>query len=253
MNKVVLLTDLGTASFELAHLKASMYGASKDFELIDVTNEVRAFDIVEAYFFINNLWQKYPEDSLFVLSVGVSEGKHNGYLMAQNSNRLFIAPDNGLLTMFLEEHYTQFWEVPETLSLQEAVTHILQKKDWSSVWESASSLVVRIAEQAQYDDKLIKGAIIHADRFGNLYTNISKLFFEEQVIGSRYLIRVKRDEKLEKVTDQIADVAEGDLMAYFDITGSHLVIGIKKGNASRLLGLSKGKYIFIEKLGTHDR
>lgn len=248
MYKVAFLTDFGDSSFELAHLKAGIMLLDEEIQLIDVTHQIRPFDISEAYFFMNNLWQPYPNKTIFALSVGNSIGKKNAFLVAKLDGKVFVAPDNGLLPMFLPKDSVSYFFSTENASLKDVLIQLIADKLDMKRWEEASNPIERIPEKAQFNDQLVKGAIVHIDRYGNLYTNISKKIFDQELAQRNYSIRVKRDERIEKVSQSISEVQDGDLMAYFDITEMHLIVGVNKGNASRLLGLEKGKYIFIEKL-----
>jgi len=247
LKKVALLSDYGSSSFELIHLKSSILSADLDVDLIDLTHEVRPFDIMEAYFFINMLWTTYGSGTCFALLVGTSISRNKGYIMAQCNDRFFIAPDNGLLPMFLPYEKTDYRVVDESIGFKELLENHTTNESWFNTLNKPLEMVQRIAESPQYDDRLIKGAIIHVDRFGNLYTNISEHLFKDQIQNESYTIRIKRDEQIHQISQRISDVQDGDTLAYFDSTKSHLVIGVNKGNASRLLGLGKGKYIFIEK------
>lgn len=248
MKKVVLLTDYGNSSFELIHLKSSLLGVSDRFENVDLTHEVRPFDIMEAYFFINMLWTKYDEGTCFALLVGTSISRNKGYILAKCQERYFLAPDNGLLPMFLPINETEYKILDEGIALPQVLDKLSENTQWFKLLNDPLEMIQRIAESPQYDDKLIKGAIIHVDRFGNLYTNISEALFKSQVENGAYSIRIKRDEQIQTVSQRISDVQDGDILAFFDSTRTHLIIGVNKGNASRLLGLDKGKYIFIEKV-----
>ncbi len=247
MKKVALLSDYGNSSFELIHLKSSLLSVSDRFENVDLTHEVRPFDIMEAYFFINMLWTKFDEGTCFALLVGTSISRNKGYILAKCQERYFMAPDNGLLPMFLPLKETDYKIVEEGMDLAQVLSNISGDNQWFNQLNDPLEMIQRIAESPQYDDKLIKGAIIHVDRFGNLYTNISEALFKSQVDKGAYSIRIKRDEQIRKVSERISDVQDGDILAFFDSTRTHLVIGVNKGNASRLLGLDRGKYIFIEK------
>ncbi len=247
MNKVVIISDLGTSSFELAHLKASLVSGGNQWGLHEVTHEIQPHDLMETYFYMRDLWKKYPEGSLFVIAVGVSEGKHDGYIIARTEHRSLVAPDNGILPMLLAEETKEFYQCPEKNTLEEVVSQLCVHPEVWKEWRPYAHPVIRISEKPMYDDKVIKAAIVHVDRFGNLYVNVSQQLFEQHVADAPYFIRIKRDEQISKVVAQVNDVPDGELVAFFDNTGSFLVIGINKGNAHRLLGLEKGKYIFIEK------
>gem|GEM_PF-2674271 len=74
------------------------------------------------------------------------------------------------------------------------------------------------------------------DNFENVVVNIHKDEFEEQRKGRKFSIVFKRGEVIDKVSENYADVNEGEKLAHFNSAG-YLEISLNKGNAAGLLGL----------------
>ena len=85
-------------------------------------------------------------------------------------------------------------------------------------------------------DNWIEGQIIYIDNFENVIVNISKIEFEEHRKGRNFSIIFKRDEVIDKLSNNYSDVPKSDKLAFFNSAG-YLEIAINNGNAAGLFGL----------------
>ena len=93
-----------------------------------------------------------------------------------------------------------------------------------------------IDRQVKATKKQITGTVIKVDNFGNLITNIPKEAFDILSSGKTYSVQFRR-EKFTRIQTQYNQVEEGECFLLFNSLGL-LEIGIYKGNAAELLGLS---------------
>ena len=85
--------------------------------------------------------------------------------------------------------------------------------------------------------------MLHVDRYGNLITNIDKRTFDKLTMGKSYFITFGR-ETSQRIHNGYFDVDPGDCFVIFNSRGL-MEIGIKQGNASKLLGMEYDSNIII--------
>ncbi len=98
--------------------------------------------------------------------------------------------------------------------------------------------------------RTIVAEIIYIDRFGNAITNISKDFFEEKIGTKPFTIILRRNQKIELISEKYSDVDEGDILAIFN-SAQLLEISLMRRNTSEigvnsLLGIEEKDSILID-------
>ena len=66
---ITLTTDLGTKDSYLASVKGSIYSQLDDAKIIDITNDITAFNIPQAAFVLRNCYKDFPVGSIHIISV----------------------------------------------------------------------------------------------------------------------------------------------------------------------------------------
>ena len=121
-------------------------------------------------------------------------------------------------------------------------------KSLKDVGELVDQMTELYARQLKVTKREIAGHVVTVDHYGNLITNINKTEFEKILeingAGVRYAIRFGR-EQFQNLHGYFSDVESGDCYVMFNSSGQ-LQIGINKGNASELLGLSIDSPVLIE-------
>lgn len=249
MRKLVLLTDLGSNAFELAQLKAAVYASAYDYQIIELSHTIAEQDIIEGHFFINTLWQNFISDTVFVLSIGLPDSNGVGYMIAKCQGKLFIAADNGLLPLILKGLGAKYLAMNEKVSFESLMHSLLQTNfQIDDQWIDVDNPIEKIIESTMQTDTVIRTSIVHIDSFGNAYVPLTKTLFLAHTENKQYVIQLKRDEKLNSISNGFNAVMDGDGLAYFDFSENYLIIAVKKGNAAGLYGLRKGQYIFVQNI-----
>ncbi len=248
MRKLVLLTDMGHDSYDLTQLRSILLQESERLMLVELGNSIANYDIIEAYFFLNGVWNNFENDEIFIVSVGISEPNGAGLLYAKIENKIIIAPDNGLLPLFADNFPISYYSFNQSNSLIKTLNYLVKNNfELDENWTKVEKPITKILDKPRIDGNILRIGIIHIDKFGNIYLPVSKMFFEQFIGDEPFSIRIKRDEIVYQLKDSLSDVADGDLAVYFDEQDINLMISVKKGHAASLLGLQRGKYIHIEK------
>jgi S-adenosylmethionine hydrolase len=94
---IALLTDFGTRDPYVAAMKGVLATRTVT-PVLDLTHDIAPFDVFGAAWFLGTIVQYWPAGTIFVCIVDPGVGSARRILAAERDGRLFLAPDNGLLT-----------------------------------------------------------------------------------------------------------------------------------------------------------
>lgn len=247
MPLITLTSDIGHQDFLIGAVKGQLLKTNTAFNLIDISHNLSPFNYPQAAYVCRNAIKNFPDGTFHLIMVNLFDEKPEHLLLAQHNGHFIGCADNGLLTMILEE-------VPQkvvSLALEqdkqkntiycisvfaEAFNELINGKKIEEIGDEGVSINVKNPLRPMFGSDYIEGQIIFIDNFENVIVNINKDEFEEQRKDRSFKIIFKRDEVIEKISENYADVNEGEKLAIFNSAG-YLEIAINKGNAAGLLGL----------------
>ena len=203
-NLLVFQSDFGLFDGAVS----AMYGVAKsvslDLQLYDVTHEIPTYNIFEASYRLYQTTPYWPEGTVFISVVDPGVGSNRLSIVAKtNDNQYIVTPDNGTLT-----HLAQSVGISEVREIDEKVNRLARSYEsytfhgrdvYAYTGARLASNTITFEEvgpkldvekiitletpQVKVDDRVINGNIDILDiRFGNLWTNINKDFFEQEGI-----------------------------------------------------------------------
>jgi S-adenosylmethionine hydrolase len=272
MNIITLTTDLGLKDHYVASLKGYIYKHCSKAQLVDVSHVVKAFDIANAAFFVGNILEDFPENTVHLIAVNAAPRIDFDYpersefpCVMQYKNQYFVAIDNGLFSLILGEDKPQaIYRMEEMLSSPDALLYPSKNMLAKIACKLANGELPQhfgkpqdgvkkaLAVAAVSEENLIKGAIIHVDNYGNLISNVSEELFRKVGKGAPFIIYFRRKEYfIDQISTTYNDVHRGEKVAFFNASG-RLEIAINHGAASNnggadaLLGMQQGDVVRIE-------
>ena len=255
-----LTTDYGSASSYPAQVKAIILSAIPDARIVDVTHDVPAFDVLAAALILEAAVPWFPRDAIHLAVVDPGVGTSRRPLAARLGEQFFVGPDNGLLTLLLEDagrnaqpvecvHLTkpQYW-LPR-------ISSSFHGRDIFAPVAAHLSLGVPLADLGQAitdplrlqipaprrSDTGWKGEIIHIDAFGNLATNLRSEHLqgrgkvEVQIAGLRIRGMVR----------SFGEGTPGQYVALIDSAGALSICQVNS-SAERSLGAKLGDGVEIK-------
>ncbi len=259
---VTFTTDFGTTDHYVGAMKGVMLNINPSVQLIDITNSVQAYDVLDGAIAISQTYKYFPSNTIHLVIVDPGVGTSRRPLLVRTEKHFFLAPDNGVLSFIFEqeqerlqvrhitsEHYF-LQPVSNTFHGRDifaAVAGWLSKGVDSSAFGDEITDFVRFAapKPKMMAPNTIKGVVLKVDKFGNLITSIRpddlpELFQPEPppfriIIGKGEVSRMK------------TAYAQGTPGETFAILGSmgFLEIATNRGNASRLVGADKGSDVGV--------
>jgi len=104
---IALMTDFGEDDFFVASLKGVIAKINPSARIIDITHRIPSFDIGAAGLVLSSSYKYFPPKTIFLVVVDPGVGSYRRILLAKTKNFFFIAPDNGVLSLVLDEEKVQ--------------------------------------------------------------------------------------------------------------------------------------------------
>lgn len=253
MALVTITSDLGTRDFYLAALKGAILSHNSKVLLIDVTHDVKLFDIKEAAFTVRNAFRYFPKGSIHIVHVN-SSGGNNKLLLAVAEGHYFLTFDNGFLSVAFEKTPHETYEVNEELlanhsllfeaAIAKAVNFLVQEYQPADFAHLTTETVNYRMLQPITTPGSIRASVIHIDHYGNAIVNVTRAMFK-QFIGDKQFTVMASAGSTRQISQSYADVDEGgDIVCLFN-SAEYLEVAINKGRADKLLGLKIDSTVLI--------
>lgn len=261
---IALLTDFGTQDPYVGVLKGVIARLAPQARVIDLTHGIPAGDIRRGAF---DLWQSvphFPQGTIFVAVVDPGVGTTRRAIAAAWPDFTCVAPDNGLLTYLLATREPTAIHaltspahrlplVSTTFHGRDvfapAAAHLASGEPIERFGPGVSDPVLFSLPLLQADEgPEVRGAVLHADRFGNWITSVGRLqpdgdawTLDPWLPGCRHLrlprsglaLRLPQGPVLPLRTT-FGEVQEGSLLAYVGSDGL-IEIAVNRGRAADLL------------------
>jgi len=257
---VALLTDFGQRDHYAGTMKGVVLGICPDAALVDISHEVPAHDVVAGALELAACYRYFPAGTVFLVVVDPGVGSSRRGIAAEAGDYRFVAPDNGVLTVVLDETPPRKTvELTERRYARPTVSRTFEGRDrfapaaaWlakgvelSALGRSAGPLHHLDLPRVRPTPDGLAGDVLRVDRFGNLITNIDRKSFEKLSAGGQVEIRVGGHE-VARVVSTYGDVAPGAVAALFGST-EHLEIAANGASAADTLGIGRGAAVQVSR------
>lgn len=250
---VTLTTDFGLTDHYVGMIKGAILSQVADTQIVDVTHCIELHNIVQAAYILKNCYQDFPKGTIHIVSVNNHSVTHSAILLCKHQEHYFVVPDNGILSLMLEEIPFQIVKIPIEQKDQfviknlyaTIVRHLNEKGALEEIGQTALDIEQRIMLRPVVTASQIRGSIIYIDHYENVVVNIQRSLFEEVGHGRPFQISFKRHEPIIQLSAYYYDVPVGEVLCLFN-TAQFLEIAVNMGKAAKLLGLSIDDTIQID-------
>jgi S-adenosyl-L-methionine hydrolase (adenosine-forming) len=257
---VTLMTDFGTGDYFVAAMKASILNIHQDADIIDITHDIPAHDVFAAAFTLRNAIALFPRFTTHVAVVDPTVGSARRPILVMTDNFNFIGPDNGIFSyIYQSEIVNRVLHITADHYFRQPVCPTFHGRD---VFAPIAGYLAKgvdprkvgepIADYVKFDTprpdmsnpKLLRGAIVHIDRFGNCFTNFTPDHVAPAALrGARLLVVNPQDpaknREVTKFVTHYAEAQPNELFALFSSAGC-LEIAALKTPAARVLEARRG-------------
>jgi S-adenosylmethionine hydrolase len=254
---IALLTDFGTRDHYAGTMKGVVLGICPDATIVDISHDIPPHDVQTGALELAASYRYFPTGTVFLTVVDPGVGSARRGIAADAGDYKFVAPDNGVLTVVLDEHPPKrVVELTERKYARPTVSRTFEGRDrfapaaaWlakgievTAMGRPAGAIARLEMPQPRVSDDDVEGEVLRVDRFGNLITNIDRKTFEK-LSGAPLDIHVG-ERQVSKVVTTYADASAGEVCALFGST-DHLEIAANGASAAEALGLGRGAAVHI--------
>ncbi len=186
MKLIALLTDYGSSDHYVGVIKGVIKGVSPESEIIDITHEVRAYDIKEGAFLLLQASKYLPLGCTVMAVVDPGVNTRRKAIAVETRERVYVGPDNGLLyPAASREGIISVYDVgrgPHVLArsgtfagrdiFAPVAAMVSLGRSPANLGTKVSGMTVLELPSAEFSDRSIRGTVLHVDRFGNAITNV---------------------------------------------------------------------------------
>ena len=249
-NIITLTTDFGLEDAYVGQVKGAVLRGNLSVTLIDLCHSIPAHDVLSAAVTIRTSYTYFPTGTIHLIIVDPGVGSKRRILAAASENHLFIAPDNGVLSLLFQDNIIQtVYRVENTSLFPSEISSTFHARDIMAPvagalaggmpldkvgpkTEAASCVQLKLPEPVIAQNK-VEGQVLHIDRFGNIRTNINITTADLTKDLARFSgVRIK-GHQVNTISSTYSDTPAGSLVALIDSAG-YLEIAVNKGSAAAL-------------------
>jgi len=282
MNRIITLTtDFGTRDSFVGVMKGVILRLNPQATIVDITHDIAPQNIEQGAFLFANAVQYFPANAIHVVVVDPGVGSARRPIAAQVGETMFVAPDNGVLSLAIQNlvlseaegsKFENQKSAFENRKSEICVIHLTNPayfllrvsatfhgRDIFAPVAAHLSLGVPLDALGKPIDDWVKlsacanaarlgeeiaGRVVHIDRFGNAITNIG----EEILAGmdrARVVVRIGAH-SLRGIKATYAAAASGEAIALIS-SSWQVEIAVRDGNAAQTLGIRIGDEVVIQR------
>jgi len=190
------MTDFGLSDPFVGQMNGVIESIAPGTPVIDLCHDVPPQNIEVGSLFLESSIRYFPEGSIFVAVVDPGVGTSRRGIAVAWNNKCFIGPDNGLFGFLaardndwegyaLEDSRFRLPDVSSTFHGRDiftpAAAHIAGGRKINGFGPKLDSVIQLDGDEPKVSDESIIGRIVHVDRFGNAWSNVSK----DHLVGAK--------------------------------------------------------------------
>ena len=259
---ITFLSDFGAREACVASVKGVILGICPEAAIVDVTHEVRSHDLLEAAFTLSCAYRWFPPRTIHLAVVDPGVGSARRAIVAAGEQHVFVAPDNGILSLVYEsgeinrvhsieaEHYFRH-PVSPTFHGRDIFGPVaaqlargLEVETFGPRIEDYTRLNLPPAKKT--GDRSVEGIVLHIDKFGNVITSLTPADLERAFGADTPPRRVTLNGKrVDRICTHYAEAAEAELFALLGSSGRFELAALKRP-AAKALEARRGQKVVVE-------
>ena len=204
---IALLTDFGTRDWYVATLKGVILSRCPQARFVDITHEIPPQDVVAGAFTLAAAVPWFPPGTVFLAVVDPGVGSERALVAVSADGRYFIGPDNGVLALSVEHAVRRrivrlttrrYWlpAISRTFHGRDIMAPVAAYLAGGGSLRSLGTPIQRLTRLAlprvTRRGRVVQGAVVHIDAFGNLITNLSAELLGNAQPAKQRAVRYKK-------------------------------------------------------------
>jgi S-adenosyl-L-methionine hydrolase (adenosine-forming) len=247
---ITLTTDFGLSDPFVGIMKGVILGIAPGAQIIDISHEIRSYDIIEGAILIDSAYRYFPEETIHVVVVDPGVGSARRPIAAAAYGQIFVAPDNGVLSAVFENevyHITNrslfLNSVSQTFHGRDIFAPVAANLALGMPIESVGPRILDFFKKSlprprPQGDRLV-GTVLRIDKFGNIITNLRR-----KDLADDFTIHVAGL----PITRLYSNFSEAEAGEFFALEGStgFIELALNQGSAADRLKVGRGAEIEVE-------
>ncbi len=259
---VFLLSDFGSRGSYVGQVRAVIAAVAPASPVHDITHEVEPFAIDEGAWLLETALASLPETAVVLAVVDPGVGSARKGIALLSAGRLFIGPDNGLLSAALPAPVRETGKTDGLVRAHELTSPQYQRRPVSPTFHGRDIFAPAAAYLASGLDLALlgpplavlttlppfegvparpgelHGRVVHIDRFGNLITTLKaqQIFPECAIEVAGYSV--------DRRFHTFASAPEGAVFCHVDSSG-YVAIAVNQGSAASVTGGRRGDSVVV--------
>jgi S-adenosylmethionine hydrolase len=256
---VTLTTDFGITDHYVGTMKGVLLNRSPHSQIVDISHEIPPFSIAAGAYTVSQAVPYFPAGTIHVIVVDPGVGTARKPILLEALDQLFIAPDNGVLSLIeSKDRHVRPREITNRNLWMPSPSNTFHGRDIFA--PVAGSLaggdarpedvgppldeIEKLAglQPEQIDNETWRGTILSVDHFGNVITSFRAGAFPQIAYQAFTLELGKR-----KITNFRTTFggAPADLCFAYAGSGGYIEIGINQRSAAQFLGVKTGEAVLL--------
>ena len=242
---ITLTTDFGNADAYVGSMKGVILGIAPELRVVDISHGVSSHDILEGAFILSSAARFFPRGTVHVAVVDPGVGSERRPIAASDGRCMFVGPDNGLLSLCLQEdvkvHHINNQEyflnpVSTTFHGRDIFAPVAAHLALGASLESVGPPISDFLSVLPSRDR---PSVLHVDKFGNIVTSL-----RPEDLTPNSVLRIGGSE-IRKICSSFSEAPSGGL---FIIVGSsgYLEISMNQVSAADHLNVWAGAELEVE-------
>jgi len=264
---ITLTTDFGEADGYVGAMKGVILGIAPEARIVDISHDIEPQNVRQAAYVLSTAVPYFPQGTIHVVVVDPGVGSARRPIAVRTGSAYFVGPDNGVFSHALAREQEAGVKEPTVLHLNRrefwlptisqtfhgrdifspVAAHLAAGVPFEMLGTPISDpVILSLPRPERMPDGSIRGEVLHADRFGNLITDIPMSW----LAGNQWVFEIA-GRRIEGLSATYAAVRRHALLA---LPGSEglLEIAVREGSAAERLGVGEGALV-IAKPGSKER
>ncbi len=241
-------------------MKGVILRLAPDAQIIDMAHEIAPGHIVQASFVVYEAVRWFPSETVHVVVVDPGVGSGRRILAGRYDSQIVVAPDNGIFSL-LHRHCnvealhvvgnSTFFNQPVSPTfhgrdiIAPVAARLAKGAKLGDVGEPTDTVeILQMATPLLIDSTELRGAVLYADRFGNLITNIESSHLAQLRFSARQDVWIG-DIHVGPLQRTYGDVAEGELLALVGSSG-YVEVSANRGRADNRVANWQNAIVIIK-------
>jgi hypothetical protein len=252
---LTLTTDFGLSDHYVGVMKGVILGICPHAQLVDISHQVKPFEIAEAAYLIAQAYREFPRKTVHIVVVDPGVGTARRPILMEAAGQYFVAPDNGALAMVYTREKCKIRLISNDKYFRQPVSATFHGRDIfapvaahvaAGVPPSRMGRIIQdylrpgFEKPQRTGKRTWSGRILNIDRFGNVVTNFHASDFPN--LERQDFSLIFGPHQVSVLARNYAQCGAGELFAIVGSSG-YLEVSVNQGSAAKQIGCESGAVV----------